>query len=57
MPKLYSPQPLDLRNQYGRKQAPRDEWHNSALASKKVLRDTDFKCICPQPSSYPMSAA
>lgn len=56
MSNLYSPKPLDLRNQYGRKQVLTDEWQTSSLASKKVLRDIDFKSICPQPSSRPMSA-
>lgn len=57
MPNLYSPKPLDLRDQYGRKQVLRDERQISLLASKKVLRDINFKSICPQPSYHPMSAA
>lgn len=54
MPYLYSPRPLDLRNQYGRKQILRDERQISSLASKKVLRDGEFKSVCPQLSSHPM---
>lgn len=57
MPNLYSPKPLDLRDQCGRKQVLRDERQIPSLTSKKVLRDIHFKVTCPQPSYHPMSAA
>lgn len=57
MPNLYSPKPLDLRDQYGRKQVLRDERQISSLASKKVLRDINFKPTYSQPSYHPVSAA
>ena len=57
MANLYSPRPLDLRNQYDRKQVLTDERQISSLASKKPLRDINFKSICPQPSPHPLWAA